>query len=448
MQLPSGQRIKIDARNIPDAIVEAEGLELTGYLRFMYETGEILCDFYFLVDGGTVVGVYATIAEDELYGSAVHNIDIPQNISGSCDAQVWSRYTLETVLAEYPATKIDGSSQTISDSGSGSGSASGARAETVTSGSGGSGSGGDRDCGADGDAGVVVSDEPSDAPATKIAGIRIPRGRPYLTGVDITGADLIHTIEIVRQKKISGYARITLDLGRDIADGCLLFCRGEVRSALFESRSETAYGDDALIRLHSLAGSKGIMDVSVLPDDTIKSVIERATPISGPVSEVIKSARARALSHRQEALDHIGIPAGSMTTNMRSQDIYSYEIMTRNIAERKTSGYLWAYGDPPDLCGAVIFDRGSAKGAACYNGGGGWLFGDEAMDRLRSILMHEAVIEMYELQPNIQVPDTALLTVGDPDLPANGEGIFSDEILTEIQKAAKFRERFMGRRGK
>ncbi|MCD6206610.1 MAG: hypothetical protein J7J06_01305, partial [Methanosarcinales archaeon] len=193
MQLPSGQRIKIDARNIPDAIAEAEGLELTGYLRFMYETGEILCDFYFLVDGGTVVGVYATIAEDELYGSAVHNIDIPQNISGSCDAQVWSRYTLETVLAEYPATKIDGSSQTISDSGSGS--TSGARAETVTSGSGGSGSGGsgsgsggsgsggsgsggsgsggdrDRDRGADGGA-DVVSDEPSDAPATKIAGIR------------------------------------------------------------------------------------------------------------------------------------------------------------------------------------------------------------------------------------------------------------------------------------
>jgi|GEM_PF-5419041 len=456
MQLPSGQRIKIDARNIPDAIVEAEGLELTGYLRFMYETGEILCDFYFLMDGGTVVGVYATIAEDELYGSAVHNIDIPQNISGSCDAQVWSRYTLETVLAEYPATKIDGSSQTIFDlesasvATSGTEIASGEGAETVTSGSGGSGgsgSGGDRDHGADGGAGVV-SDEPSDAPATKIAGIRIPRGRPYLTGVDITGADLLHTIEIVRQKKISGYARITLDLGRDIADGYLLFCRGEVRSALFESRSETAYGDDALIRLHSLFGSSGIMDVSVLPDDTIKSVIESATPISGPVSEVIKSARARVMSRRQEALDHIGIPTGSMTTNMRSQDIYSYEIMTRNIAERKTSGYLWAYGDHSDLCGAVIFDRGSAKGAACYNGGGGWLFGDEAMDRLRSILMHEAVIEMYELQPNIQVPETTLLTVGEPDLPANGEGIFSDEILTEIQKAAKFRERFMGRRGR
>ena len=447
MQLPSRQRIKIDARNIPDAIVEAEGLKLTGYLRFMYETGEVLCDFCFLMDNGTVVGVYATIAEDELYGSDVHNIDIPQNISGSCDAQVWSRYTLEAVLAEYPATKIDGSSQTISDlesasvSTSGAEIASGEGAETVTGGGGSS----DRDAG--GDAGVV-SDEPSDAPAIKIAGIRIPRGRPYLTGVDITGADLLSTIEIIQQKPIAGYARITLDLGRDIADGCLLFCRGDVRSALFESRSETAYGDDALIRLHSLAGSKGIMDVSVLPDDTIKSVIESATPISGPVSEVIESARARVMSRRQEALEHIGIPAGNMTTNMQSQDIYSYEIMTRNIAERKTSGYLWAYGDPPDLCGAVIFDRGSAKGAVCYSGGGGWLFGDEAMERLRSILMHEAVIEMYELQPNIQVPETTLLTVGEPDPSVDGNGIFSDEIMTEIQKAAKFRERLMGRRGK
>lgn len=451
MQLPSRQRIKIDARNIPDAIVEAEGLKLTGYLRFMYETGEVLCDFCFLMDSGVVVGVYATIADDELYGSDVHNIDIPQNISGSCDAQVWSKYTLEAVLAEYPATKIDGSSQTISDlesaSASGAEIASGEGTGTVIGGIGSGSGSGDRDRDEGGGAGVVP-DEPPDAPAIKIAGIRIPSGRPYLTGVDITGADLLSTIGIIQQKPIAGYARITLDLGRDIADGCLLFCRGEVRSALFESRSETAYGDDALIRLHSLAGSKGIMDVSVLPDDTIKSVIERATPISGPVSEVIESTRARVMSRRQEALEHIGIPAGSMTTNMRSQDIYSYEIMTRNIAERKTSGYLWAYGDPPDLCGAVIFDRGSAKGAVCYSGGGGWLFGDEAMERLRSILMHEAVIEMYELQPNIRVPDTALLTVGKPDLPAKGEGIFSDEIMTEIQKAAKFRERLMGRRGR
>lgn len=453
MQLPSRERIKIDARNIPDAIVEAEGLKLTGYLRFMYETGEVLCDFCFLMDSGTVVGVYATIADDELYGSDVHNIDIPQNISGSCDAQVWSRYTLETVLTEYPETKIDGSSQTISgmESASASASVSGAEiasgegAETVTGGS--SSGSGDRDRDADGDAGVVP-DEPPDAPATKIAGIRIPSGRPYLTGVDLTGADLLHTIEIVRQKKVSGYARITLDLGRDIADGCLLFCRGEVRSALFESRYETAHGDDALIRLHSLFGTSGIMDVSVLPDDMIKSVIERATLISGPVSEVIKSARAEILLRRQEALDHIGIPAGSMTISTRSQDIYSYEIMTRNIAERKTSGYLWAYGDQNDTCGAVIFDRGVAKGAVCCNDGCGWLFGDEAMDRLRSILMHEAVIEMYELPPDIQVPDTALLTVGDPDPPADRNGIFSDEIMTEIEKAAKFRERLMGRRGK
>lgn len=422
MRIPPGKPIKIEAETVPDAISEAAEIELTGYMRFVCESGEALHDFYFLMRCGTVIGAYANLGGDERYGEAVRKIDTPQSLRGSCNAQIWSEYVLTIVLDEYPAMKVDellndkslnGEPEIISD--------------------------------------VKTDDVPDHdvvdlGPVITIAGIRLPHGTPHLTDVNIAGTDLLRTIDGIHRKRISGYARITFDVGSGIADGCILFSNGVVASALFESRSETTYGDDAILNIHSLFDSKGIIDVKVLPNDTIGGIIECCAPISKPVSELIGNVRAKTLSYKQQAIDQLGTPAGSMTMSMSSQDIYPYTVVTRSIDERKTSGYLWIYND--DACIAILFGRGIAKAAVCYSNE--WRFGDEAMNQLHSILACETVIEVYELPADITVTNSAVLIKDNlfedtPDVLT--EGGLSEDMMLAIKWAAGFREKMMEKRG-